>query len=223
MNLDDIDLNDLFPSLGTNKEPDPASDDKTQKKTERPFSIERKTKNIYRRAFSETKLLEILPYELEQNTSYHVLTAGDVDALSYVRHITRTQPLDYLLCSTWCMESDDIAQIAEWLKSGRIGRVDMYVGEIFPGSYRKHYVHLQKVILPHGGRVAVFRNHSKTFAGIGPKYAFGVLTSANVNTNPRTENGSILVDHEAYHWLKTYFDGINPFNGNPPGWKPFDK
>lgn len=62
-----------------------------------------------------------------------------------------------------------------------------------------------------GGRVAFFRNHSKIYAGIGPKFAFGIETSANVNTNPRTENGCITISEEIYRFYKEYFDGITSF------------
>ena len=45
----------------------------------------------------------------------------------------------------------------------------------------------------------------------GPKFAFGIQTSANINTNPRTENGCITIDRELYEFYKAYFDGIKSF------------
>ena len=62
-----------------------------------------------------------------------------------------------------------------------------------------------------GGRLAVFRNHSKIYAGYGEKFAFGIETSANVNTNPRTENGCITISKEIYEFYREYFDGIVSF------------
>jgi len=38
--------------------------------------------------------------------------------------------------------------------------------------------------------------HAKIFAGHGPKFYFGIQTSANINTNPRTENGCITIGRE---------------------------
>jgi hypothetical protein len=185
-----------------------------QKKTPKRRSaecIERLTRNIYRKAFSETQLLDITPKELKPGHSYNFITAGDVDALSYLKIILRQQKLDYCLFSTWCMASDDILQIEEWLKSGMIKTMDAYVGEIFPNSYRYEYKKLKEFIPEYGGRVVVFRNHAKIFAGIGSKFAFGIQTSANINTNPRTENGCITIDNEIYEFYKQYFDGINSF------------
>lgn len=57
----------------------------------------------------------------------------------------------------------------------------------------------------------MFRNHSKIFAGVGEKFAFGIETSANVNTNPRTENGCITISNEIYEFYKDYFDKIESF------------
>ena len=60
-------------------------------------------------------------------------------------------------------------------------------------------------------RIAVFKNHSKIFAGIGDKFSFGIETSANINTNPRTENGCITIDNGLFEFYKSYFDGIISF------------
>lgn len=109
------------------------------------------------------------------------------------------------------MASEDIYQIQEWLEAGKIKRMDVYAGEIFPGTYRLEYALLVPIIQAHGGRVAIFRNHSKIFAGYGDKFAFGVETSANVNTNPRTENGCITIGRDIYEFYREYFDGIVGF------------
>ncbi len=174
--------------------------------------LKRRDANIYRRAFSETQLLDIVDLEFQDGDSYHFITGGDVDALSYLKLILRQQDLDYLLFSTWCMASEDIYQIEEWLKAGRIKKIDAYVGEIFPGTYKLEYSMLKPIIKQYGGRVAVFRNHAKIFAGYGDKFAFGVETSANINTNPRTENGCITIAQEIYEFYKEYFDGIISFD-----------
>lgn len=176
--------------------------------------LKRRAKNTYRRAFGETQLMDAIgTLDFKDGDSYHFISGGDVDALSYLKVILRQQDLDYCLFSTWCMAAEDIYQIHDWLDSGKIKRVDAYVGEIFPGSYRKEYNLLKPIIEKCGGRVAVFRNHSKIFAGTGPKFDFGVETSANINTNPRTENGCITIGTDIYKFYRDYFDGIISFEG----------
>src|SRR4030066_235128 len=67
----------------------------------RPQCLKREEKNVYRRAFSESTLLEILDYNLQAGISYHCISGGNIDSLSYLKHIIREQVLDYVLFSTW--------------------------------------------------------------------------------------------------------------------------
>lgn len=66
------------------------------------------------------------------------------------------------------------------------------------------------------GRIAVFRNHSKIYAGYNEaeNFYFGINTSANINinTNPRTENGCIICRRDIFDFYKEYFDGIKSFS-----------
>jgi len=176
--------------------------------------FERQTKNVYRRAFSETQLLDIFKgEEFKKDHSYHCISAGDVDSLSYLKIILRQQDLDYCLASTWCMALDDILQIEEWLKDGKIKRLDFYMGEIFKGSYSKEYEKFKEVFDKYKcGRIAIFRNHSKIYAGYGKEFHFAIESSANINTNPRTENTTITIDEGLYGFYKNYFDKIVSFD-----------
>lgn len=170
----------------------------------------------YRRAFSEVKLLEAMQYvKLQDHTTYNFITAGDVDSLSYLKVVLNQHDLDFCLLSTWCMAAKDILQVRQWYEAGRIKKVDMYLGEIFPGSYKVEWQMVKKFYQEHpdAGRAAVFKNHSKIYAGCnyGDGFYFGIQTSANINTNPRTEQGSITVDKGLFEFYKDYFDGIRSF------------
>ena len=172
----------------------------------------RSDKHLYRRAFSESQLLDVVGIDFKDGESYHCLTGGDVDALSFLKVILRQQDLKYCLFSTWCMAAEDILQFEAWLIKGKIKKLDAYVGEIFPGSYKIEWNMLNKIFDEQKcGRIAVFKNHSKVFAGYGNKFHFGIETSANINTNPRTENGCITIGKEIYKFYKEYFDGIVSF------------
>jgi hypothetical protein len=169
---------------------------------------------LYRRAFSEVQLLDNTP-ELEEGNCYCYITAGDVDSLSYLKLILRHQNLEYLLFSTWVISAEDIRQIEEWIEAGRIKKLDAYIGEIFPNQYKIEYKMLKDLFRKHDlGRIAVFKNHSKIYAGYGDKFYFGIQTSANINTNPRTENGCIILGKGIYEFYRQYFDGIVSFDKN---------
>jgi len=172
----------------------------------------RSDKFLYRRAFSETQLLDAVGFNFKEGESYHCITGGDVDALSFLKVILRQQNLEYCLFSTWCMAAEDILQFDDWIDKGKIKKLDAYVGEIFPSSYKIEWDMLNKLFKKHKcGRIAVFRNHAKIFAGYGNKFHFGIETSANINTNPRAENGCITISKELYEFYKAYFDGIISF------------
>ncbi len=170
----------------------------------------------YRRAFSEVRLLEAMKYVTLQNgCTYNFITAGDVDSLSFLKVVLNQHNLDYMMCSTWCMAAEDILQIQQWWEAGRIKKFDMYLGEIFPGSYKIEWNMVRKFYEQHPevGRVAIFKNHSKVYAGcnFSENFYFGIQTSANINTNPRTEQGSITIDKGIFDFYKEYYDGINSF------------
>lgn len=193
-------------------------DDKVTKKARRRTieCTELSKRFEYRRAFSEVKLLEAMEYvKLEDGTTYNFITAGDVDSLSYLKIVLNQHDLDYMLLSTWCMVAEDILQIQQWYEAGKIKKFDMYLGEIFPNSYKIEWGMVKRFYEknPDVGRAAVFRNHSKIYAGynIDDDFYFGIQTSANINTNPRTENGCITVDKGLFDFYKAYFDGIQSF------------
>jgi hypothetical protein len=88
----------------------------------------------------------------QKGYAYHFITAGDVDAMSYLRLIMRyCGKIRHLLVSTWVMAEEDVRQFQEWLESGRIAKADFYVGEIFPGSYIVEYSHLKNSPLSMAG------------------------------------------------------------------------
>lgn len=199
---------------------DKPSDDKNAGKTVRvKQTINR---HVMRRVTSELALEKELPWHFEQGASYHCLSWGDVDSLTYFRAIVKQQHIRYAFISTWCMASEDIAEIRHWIQKGYIDRVDFYIGEIFKASYRPQYNELIALCKDLGGRVCMFRNHSKVMVLFGDRFDAAIESSANVNTNPRTENTVITVSSELARWYKDIYDGIYSFERNFDDVKPVE-
>ena len=173
-----------------------------------------------RRVLSEIALEKELTWHFEKGVSYHCFSWGDVDSLTYFRAVVKQQKIKYALISTWCMAMEDIKEIRQWLEKEYIGRVDFYVGEIFKASYKPQYDELIKLCKELGGRVAMFRNHSKIMLLFGEKFDAVIESSANVNTNPRSEQTCITIDSELAHWYKNIFDGVISFERNFDDIKP---
>lgn len=170
---------------------------------------------------SEAALDEALDWHLEYGMAYHCVSFGDVDSLTYLRHVLRQEKLEYLMVSTWCMAMEDAQEIAVWVERGMIGRIDFYVGEIFKNGYRGVRDVIEKIARSTGGRVARFRNHSKVMAGFGEHFGFTIESSANINTNPRTEQTVVTVDDGLALFYKEFFDGINSFDAGFESWTPY--
>lgn len=191
----------------------PEVEDTQPKRRERAAMYEFTPEYLYRRAYSEMSLLDLFgTFDFKAGHCYNFLTAGDIDGLSYL--MLRSQRLEHCILSTWCMSAGDAFQLITWMEDGSIGRLDLYVGEIFKGSYGAvwNQLHDWYAANPGRGRIAIFRNHSKIIAGVGDRFAFGLQTSANFDTNPRTEQASLSIDRGLYDFYKDYFDKIVTFN-----------
>ena len=156
-------------------------------------------------------MAEILPARFEKGDSWHVISHGDIDALSYLIHaLDGVDYFDHVLLSSWCMSKDDLIQIESWLDSGRIDRLDLYMVEIFPSQYGDEYELALRLQKDYGLRLVIARNHSKiTLASnTHEKYYLAIESSANINTNPRIEQTAIHADQALYDFYLEFFSGI---------------
>lgn len=185
--------------------------------TTKAKAICRKTdRHIMRRVKSESNLSEILPPRLEMGHSYHVISHGDVDALSYLIHINRHTVLETLTISSWCMAMTDI----DWLKSqqqaGKIGHIHFILGEIFPSQYPDEYTALANMDKAGDCTLKIARNHAKVMAGANPEQGiwFAIESSSNINTNPRIEQTAIHMSQDLHDFYVDFYAGIKSIDGN---------
>lgn len=176
-------------------------------------------RQIYRKAASEAALEKAINWHFREGDCYHCFSFGDVDSFSFFKMVLRQQPITYAAISTWCMAGEDVTDLRKWHERGLVGRVDFFVGEIFKGSYPDVYAAVMEFIEECGGHLVTFRNHSKVMAIEGERFDCLIESSANVNTNPRSENTVITVDRELVAEYINLFSEIVPFNkdsGAPP-------
>ena len=200
----------------------PAEDEEPKENADKTVQV-KPTVNRHkmRRVLSELALEKQLPWHFEQGVSYHCISFGDVDALTYMRVIVKQQKIRYALISTWVCFLEDVNEIRSWIERGYVGRVDFYISEIFKGSRQAEYEAIEKLCKELGGRVAMFRNHAKVTVLLGEKFDAVIESSANFNGNPRTEQTCITVDSDLAHWYKEFFDGIKSFERNFDEVKPW--
>jgi hypothetical protein len=164
-----------------------------------------------RRANAERQLAEILPARLVDGESWHVISRGDIDALSYLRHLLAGAGyFDHVALSTWCIAKPDLDELCAWLDDGRIDQLDLYAGEIFPSQYGDEYEQALRMVTTFGVRLVIARNHSKVTLARNAKDAYHLCieSSANVNTNPRIEHSAVHCSAPLYHFYREFFDGL---------------
>ena len=178
-------------------------------------------RHLTRKAASEDALSRQLDWYFHPGDCYHCFSFGDVDSLTFFKHVLRQQRVEYLALSTWCMAGEDVDDLAEWHRRGMLGRVDFLMGEIFPGSYPLVYDAALALARECGGRLTVFRNHAKVMAVVGERFDCLIESSANVNTNPRSENTVITVDSALVRDYIDLFNGIHSFDPATEGTPPY--
>jgi len=214
------DLLDFFEIPQFSHEYERQSAERAKRQTQAASAVRTQSRRQARYAKSEALLATLLPPVVMPGDAWHVLSSGDIDAMSYLVHFMRAPPLHHVIFSTWCMASPDVEQFGRWIANGTLARLEAYVGEIFPNQYPAEYENLCNHVQPTAGRVCVFRNHSKVILASNGTTHLCIESSANLNTNPRTENTVITHDAILYAHHKAYFDRVHSFARNFDNWRP---
>lgn len=216
--FDTVDPADMFGAgFAPEEDPEtPAADEASEEDPEggRHIIVSRRYghRQLTRKVRSEDALSAQLDWYFQEGDCYHCFSWGDVDSLTFFKHILRQQRVLYLALSTWCMAGEDVDDLAAWHDRGMLGRVDFFLGEIFPGSYALVDAQVKELVQKCGGRRVIFRNHSKVMTVIGERFDCLIESSANVNTNPRSENTVVTVDRALVASYVELFNGIRSFD-----------
>lgn len=173
------------------------------------------------RVMSEANLDDALDWHMEEGCAYHVISYGDVDSLTFLKHIVKQQRIRYAMLATWCMAKADAEEMRSWVRRGDVGRFDFYVGEIFKSGYRGCLEVLDDICKQTGGRTARIRNHSKLMCFFGERFSGTIESSANVDTNPRIEQTCITINRDLAGFYKEFFDQMIDYDGRYKDWQPW--
>lgn len=153
--------------------------------------------------------LDALLPPMHTGHSYHVLSSGNVDAMSFLEVIVRRHgPFPHLYLSTWSMSREYTNALADHINGGAIGRFTMFTGDYFAQREPANYTRIVRLADTTGGRVYRFSNHCKMFAMANEDFAAVVESSANCTTNPRTEQTVVTPDRDLYEFYATWFEDI---------------
>ena len=167
-------------------------------------------RHLSRKAQSEQALFDALDWHFQEGECYHCFSFGDVDELTFFKHVLHQQKIKYLALSTWCMAGEDVDDLRKYWQRGMLGRVDFFLGEYFPKSYPEAYTMMKDLAEDCRGRCCVFKNHAKVMVIVGERFDCLIESSANVNTNPRSENTVVTIDRNL---VRDYVDLFNSLKG----------
>ena len=173
------------------------------------------SRTVKRRAFSEDSLFKLMDYrgDFKPGNCYHFLSGGDIDAFSYLKYIIRFRRFKSVLVSTWCIGRQELLEIKKYLDDKLINDFHLCLGEIFRKSYLNEYYLLKELQKnKYKIKITTFRNHAKVILAYSePDYYFVLTSSANFNTNPRTEQTTIQIDGGLYKFYYDFFNNIKSF------------
>lgn len=175
-----------------------------------------------RKSQSEKSLEDAINrWAFEEGDCYHCFTFGDVDFITFVKFIVRQQHCRYMAVSSWIVSGEDVLDLRSWYRRGFVDRIDLYVGEIFERSYPEAFQAATELVTECGGRLSIIRNHAKLVVVHGDRFDAMIESSANMNTNPRSENTVITVDRQTVRDCIDFLAGIVPYNRNTCGAAPY--
>jgi hypothetical protein len=161
------------------------------------------------RVAREQNLRAIFPV-LEEGNSYHFISSGDIDAVSYLTMIIENYgPIAELYASTWTMSRQDVELLDRYMAAKHILNITFFTGEYFKSRETSVYASLIDVITRHGGRLKLFKNHCKILViRTIADFCITVEGSANFTTNPRTEQTVITPGGQLFDFYKAWFEDL---------------
>lgn len=188
----------------------PPADDQIDETPPAAVSAIRMEKLEMIRVAREKNLLALFP-KLEEGRSYHFISAGDIDAVSYLTAlIEKHGPFDEFYGSTWTMSRQDCELLDRYLTDKLIKKITFFTGEYFAKRETSVYGSLLQVIGRHDGRLKMFKNHCKILAVHNREAQFWAVAegSANFTTNPRTEQTTVTPSRELYDFYAQWFEDL---------------
>lgn len=164
-----------------------------------------------RRVESDEKLSDLVPAQIAPGDSWHILSSGDIDVLSLLRHLLAgADHFDFVLMTTWRINRDDLEQIDAWLDAGRIEEWHLVIDQRFSRLAPDEFEMSKRMAGDYGGSVTTCLNHSKVMlcANASAGTWLVVESSANVNTNRRLEQSVIHNSQPLFDFYREAFDGI---------------
>jgi len=165
----------------------------------------------YERMQQKDALEDVLAGTPVEGESVHILSRARFDFWTWVPAM-----LDWidhspdLYCSTWTLSRGNVVELLELWDAGRIDRAHFLTGLYFKRRETAVYTRLLEGIRARGGRYRSSRNHAKVLLLANPdrKAWLTVEGSANLTSNPRTENYIVTNDRGLWEFHRGWMEEL---------------
>ena len=182
------------------------------KKTRRKSALTTiSTEDEMRRINGMWELKSMMSERPTAGRSIHILTGGNIDLLAHLLWVMEFWPkVRRVFLSAWAISAVDILMCKRYLEEGKIGTLELLLGDIFPSKYKREWEKLMEMY--DAGIITNIYNsaiHSKVMlidCEDGTKIV--IESSANCNMNPRIEQSCVTVSDELFRFYDVYLHGV---------------
>ncbi|MCK5845364.1 MAG: hypothetical protein KAG97_11695 [Victivallales bacterium] len=159
---------------------------------------------------------QALPDFPEPGWAYHIVNDSKYDFYTILPLILeREGTIEECYISTWTMNRENVTDLADHIKRGRIKKMAVTTGLYFKRRDPATYHQLFKALNAAGHRYVAFKNHTKILLAKTKANHLVIEGSANFASNPNLEQYVINNDPELYDFHKEWMDRILPEKPRP--------
>jgi len=151
----------------------------------------------------------------------HAVSIGEFSAIHVIGWaVDALGPPAEVYCSTWAVSAHSAKALGAGLDAGLLSKVRCVIDPRGSFVSQAGWPILRDVLGK--GQYARAATHAKAYAITGARGSLSVVTSANLNGNPRIEQYTITGGREAfdYHrgWIEGIIDRTDPFEAGEKQW-----
>ena len=144
--------------------------------------------------------------ELAPGIERYIVTKGQFSLIDLIRAVLdQTGPADVIV-STWTAAGADISEAFDLLDDGRIRSIRFLVDHFFQRRKPQFCGQIRKLFGDEAIRVV--RNHAKLVVATNEDWNVSILTSMNLNMNPRLEYALVRESPELADFNRRWIDKI---------------
>ena len=160
---------------------------------------------------SNEYLHQVLSGLPEAGTTWHAISNSRFDFASFIPAV-----INYLGCytdslhvATWTTNNINSKQLMELFDYGKIGAITFVVGRYFQSREQAVYNYLCSNLLQRKQTLIVGEHHLKVLLLHRENNYIVIESSANLTSNPRTEQFTYSNDKDLYCFYRNWFEGLS--------------